>query len=121
MIAMSDQGSLYFLVCLQLKPRDWPHPCPTPTLTCSRAQFRSGKTSEQGFEVPLVPPRGLPGHKQTTWCSRFQQALHTLMALTLPLIRSRLPAVPPRLPGQGNQVTCYDLSQRGGAGEQVLP
>lgn len=71
-----------------------------------------------------MPPRGLPGHKQDTtgvlWLPG-SSAHAASWPLALPLIRSRLPVVPPRLPGQGKQVTCYDLSQRGGAGEQVLP
>lgn len=71
-----------------------------------------------------MPPQGVPGHRQASLSSFSDPALaldSLPMAAPPSGSASRLPFLLGCLPGQGNQVTCCDLSQRGGAGEQVLP
>lgn len=88
------------------RPKD---PCRLPRLTCVQVSVQaSGKH-------PLVPVRGLRG--PACGLRACQAAPHSdpgwLRELTADCWPSLGPArVPPRLPGQGSQVTCSDLSQR---------
>lgn len=91
MIAMSVQGSLHFLVCLQLKSTDWPprrRPRPSHLLQSS-VQIREDSCSQiRGLRCLSYHP-GVSQVTSGPWCSCFQQVLRTPATadgLALPLI-----------------------------------
>lgn len=105
---------------------------PCPALTCFWGLVQASEKHPlfpgQGAAGCRMSPQGVSGHRPASLysLSDLAPALYSLDAADgRPSLWARLLACLPFLlgclAGQGNQVTCYDLSHRGGAGEQVLP